>query len=184
VDIGLSVSGETTFAPVMVIEDAGRKPLPVLSEEIVRRTPEVRAKDAVDLARTRRWGWLVPFGFLRRALLRALFNRTWFRRRLTGTFQVTCVSPADWSVPITFNTCACLAVGRVRDRVVAVDGRPAVRPMVTLVVTVDHNAWDGARALVFFEEMRRVLESDALDAEVGDAADAGPGLSPREPRGR
>src|SRR5256712_2093450 len=39
-----------------------------------------------------------------------------------------------------------LAVGRVGDRVVAIDGRPAVRPMITLTLSADHRVADGARA--------------------------------------
>jgi pyruvate dehydrogenase E2 component (dihydrolipoamide acetyltransferase) len=42
-----------------------------------------------------------------------------------------------------------LAVGSIADRVVAVDGLPAVRPMMTLTLSSDHRVVDGARAAQF-----------------------------------
>ena len=46
-----------------------------------------------------------------------------------------------------------LAVGRLGDRVVAVDGRAAVRPMLTLTLSTDHRVADGARAALFLNEV-------------------------------
>jgi pyruvate dehydrogenase E2 component (dihydrolipoamide acetyltransferase) len=46
-----------------------------------------------------------------------------------------------------------LAVGRVGDRVVAVDGRPSVRPMITLTLSTDHRVADGARAALFLNDL-------------------------------
>jgi pyruvate dehydrogenase E2 component (dihydrolipoamide acetyltransferase) len=44
---------------------------------------------------------------------------------------------------------AILAVGRVADRVVAEDGRPAVRPGMTVTLSCDHRVVDGAMAARF-----------------------------------
>jgi pyruvate dehydrogenase E2 component (dihydrolipoamide acetyltransferase) len=57
---------------------------------------------------------------------------------------------------------AILAVGATRDQVVAVDGAPAVRPMVTLTLTVDHRAVDGAEAAQFLKTVKTFLEEPAL----------------------
>jgi pyruvate dehydrogenase E2 component (dihydrolipoamide acetyltransferase) len=46
-----------------------------------------------------------------------------------------------------------LAVGRVGDRVVAIDGRPAVRPMISLTLSTDHRVADGARAALFMNDL-------------------------------
>ncbi len=46
-----------------------------------------------------------------------------------------------------------LAVGRVGDRVIAVDGRAAVRPIVTLTLSTDHRVADGARAALFLNDL-------------------------------
>jgi len=48
---------------------------------------------------------------------------------------------------------AILAVGRVGDRVVAVDGRPVVRPMMSLTLSTDHRVADGARAALFMNDL-------------------------------
>jgi pyruvate/2-oxoglutarate dehydrogenase complex dihydrolipoamide acyltransferase (E2) component len=168
VDIGLSVAGTTAFAPLMVIEDAGRKTLPALSREILSRIPEVREKELKDLDGLRRLGWLIPFGFLRRWILRWLMSKIWFRRKLSGTFQVSCNSKADVQASFLFNSAACLGTGRVRDAVVAVDGAPAVRQVATLSCTVDHKEWDGVRASIFTLEVKKILESGELEGEVGE----------------
>jgi len=56
---------------------------------------------------------------------------------------------------------AIVAMGRVRDRVVAVDGRPEIRPMLTLTLSVDHRVADGADAARFLEDVAKWLEGGA-----------------------
>jgi pyruvate dehydrogenase E2 component (dihydrolipoamide acetyltransferase) len=46
-----------------------------------------------------------------------------------------------------------LAVGAIADRVVAVDGMIAVRPMVSLTLSSDHRVVDGARAAAFLNDV-------------------------------
>jgi len=53
---------------------------------------------------------------------------------------------------------AILAVGRIADRVVAVDGQPAVRPMMTLTLSCDHRAVDGVRAAQFLDSLAGMIE--------------------------
>lgn len=48
---------------------------------------------------------------------------------------------------------AMLAVGAITDRVVAVEGRPAVRPSMTLTLSSDHRVVDGAGAAEFMREL-------------------------------
>lgn len=52
---------------------------------------------------------------------------------------------------------AILAVGRISDRVVPVDGKPAVRPMMTLTLSGDHRVFDGARAALFLNDLASSL---------------------------
>ncbi|MGV3721950.1 MAG: dihydrolipoamide acetyltransferase family protein [Actinomycetota bacterium] len=56
---------------------------------------------------------------------------------------------------------AILGVGRIQDRVVAVNGAPTVRPMMTLTVTFDHRATDGAPASQFLSKVKELLENPA-----------------------
>jgi pyruvate dehydrogenase E2 component (dihydrolipoamide acetyltransferase) len=48
---------------------------------------------------------------------------------------------------------AILAVGSIADRVVPVNGLPAVRPMMTLTLSSDHRVLDGARAAEFMRDL-------------------------------
>jgi pyruvate dehydrogenase E2 component (dihydrolipoamide acetyltransferase) len=48
---------------------------------------------------------------------------------------------------------AILAVGGISDRVVAVDGKPAVRPVMTMTLSSDHRVIDGARAADFLSDL-------------------------------
>jgi pyruvate dehydrogenase E2 component (dihydrolipoamide acetyltransferase) len=54
---------------------------------------------------------------------------------------------------------AILAAGSIVDRVVAIEGQPAVRPMWTLTLSSDHRVIDGVRAAAFMDD---------LAAAVGD----------------
>src|SRR4051794_2575360 len=49
VDIGLSISGETFIAPVLILEGADQKSVAELAAETARRTPEVRRADQQKL---------------------------------------------------------------------------------------------------------------------------------------
>jgi pyruvate dehydrogenase E2 component (dihydrolipoamide acetyltransferase) len=51
-----------------------------------------------------------------------------------------------------------LAVGRIADRVVALDGRPVVQPTLVLTLSCDHRALDGARAAQFLGTLADLVE--------------------------
>jgi pyruvate dehydrogenase E2 component (dihydrolipoamide acetyltransferase) len=53
---------------------------------------------------------------------------------------------------------AILAVGRIADRVVPINGQPAVQPMMTLTLSCDHRAVDGARGAQFLSTLGELLE--------------------------
>ena len=65
----------------------------------------------------------------------------------------------QFSAIITPPQAAILAVGSIADRVVAVDGKPAVRPMMTLTVSCDHRAADGARAAMFLNDLAEAISN-------------------------
>jgi pyruvate dehydrogenase E2 component (dihydrolipoamide acetyltransferase) len=62
---------------------------------------------------------------------------------------------------ITPPQAAILAVGAIADRVVAVDGKPAVRPIVTLTLSCDHRVADGARAAMFLNDLAMAIQAPA-----------------------
>jgi pyruvate dehydrogenase E2 component (dihydrolipoamide acetyltransferase) len=53
---------------------------------------------------------------------------------------------------------AILAVGRITERVVPVNGQPAVRPMMTLTLSCDHRVVDGAQGAQFLGSIANFIE--------------------------
>jgi pyruvate dehydrogenase E2 component (dihydrolipoamide acetyltransferase) len=62
-----------------------------------------------------------------------------------------------FSAIITPPQAAILAVGSITDQVVAVDGKPAVRPMMSLTLSSDHRVVDGVRAALFLNDLAQGL---------------------------
>ena len=62
-----------------------------------------------------------------------------------------------FSAIITPPQAAILAVGSISERVVPVDGKPGIRPMMTMTLSSDHRVVDGARAAEFLSELANVI---------------------------
>ncbi len=73
-----------------------------------------------------------------------------------GMYQVD-----QFSAIITPPQAAILAVGTIADRVVVVQGQPAVRPMMMLTVSCDHRVADGARAARFLSDLAEAIREPA-----------------------
>ncbi len=56
---------------------------------------------------------------------------------------------------------AILAVGRIVDRIVPIDGEPAVRPVMNLSLSFDHRMVDGARGAEFLDTLASLVEEPA-----------------------
>ncbi|MFY9559990.1 MAG: dihydrolipoamide acetyltransferase family protein [Terriglobales bacterium] len=77
-----------------------------------------------------------------------------------GTFTISNLGMFGvdaFSAIITPPQAAILAVGRIADRVVPVDGRPGIRPMMTLTLSSDHRVVDGARAAEFLRDVSAAI---------------------------
>jgi len=66
-----------------------------------------------------------------------------------------------FSAIITPPQAGILAVGRIADRVVPVNGQPGVRPMVTLTLSSDHRVLGGAQAAGFLNDVAEALAMPA-----------------------
>jgi len=131
VDVGIAVALEAGLI-VPVVRDADRKALAALRDEREALETAVRS----GRARADAFGGaaitvsnLGPFGV----------------DRFTAI-----VNPPEAAI---------LAVGRVADRVMAVNGAPAVRPVVSLTLTVDHRVADGADAARYLADVAKALET-------------------------
>ena len=54
---------------------------------------------------------------------------------------------------------AILAVSKISDRVVPVDGKPGIRPMLTITLSSDHRVVDGAQAALFLNDLAEAIAS-------------------------
>jgi pyruvate dehydrogenase E2 component (dihydrolipoamide acetyltransferase) len=130
IDVGLAVALDAGLI-VPVLRDADRKTLPALREE----------REALEAAARAGHARADAFGDAAITISNL------------GTFGVdrftAIVNPPEASI---------LAVGRVSDRVVAVGGAPAVRPVVSLTLTVDHRVADGADAARYLADVATNLE--------------------------
>jgi pyruvate dehydrogenase E2 component (dihydrolipoyllysine-residue acetyltransferase) len=130
IDVGVAVALDAGLI-VPVLRDADRKPLEALRDEREALESAVRS----GRARADAFGGAVI----------TVSN--------LGTFGVdrftAIVNPPEASI---------LAVGRVADRVVALNGASAVRPVVSLTLTVDHRVADGADAARYLTSVAAQLE--------------------------
>jgi pyruvate dehydrogenase E2 component (dihydrolipoamide acetyltransferase) len=79
-----------------------------------------------------------------------------------GTFTISNLGMYDvdaFTAIIVPPQAAILAVGAVTDRVVAVDGKAVVRPMMTVTLSCDHRVVDGARAAEFLRDLVGALNA-------------------------
>ncbi len=169
VDIGLSVAGRTSYAPVLVVPRADEQNLAELAQFLHQAIPATREKEVRDLEGMMRTGWVIPFGAIRRLILRILQRSFWFRRKLVGTIQITCMPQIDQVYALTMYSSMAFGFGRIADRVIAVDGQPAVRPTVWLTLALDHLATDGKTAGDLLAAVIDILESDQLVHEAQQA---------------
>ena len=83
-----------------------------------------------------------------------------------GTFTITNIGSlgGEFATPvINYPECAILALGRISEKAVVVDGKIVIRKMLPLSLSFDHRIIDGAMAAKFVEEIkRRLANPDAL----------------------
>ena len=81
-----------------------------------------------------------------------------------GTFTISNLGMYGvdaFSAIVTPPQAAILAVGAIADRVVAVDGSPAVRPTIALTLSSDHRVVDGAAAAIFLRDLAEAIRQPA-----------------------
>jgi pyruvate dehydrogenase E2 component (dihydrolipoamide acetyltransferase) len=113
-----------------VIHDAANKPLSAIATE--RRELAERAKS----------------GRLRPADI------------ANGTFTISNLGMYGvdaFTAIITPPQAAILAVGRIADRIVPVNGAHGIRPMMTITLSSDHRVVDGAQAALFLQDLAAAL---------------------------
>jgi pyruvate dehydrogenase E2 component (dihydrolipoamide acetyltransferase) len=171
VHIGLSVGSELdlTVPLTIVLPDADKKPLVHLSAEIIRRVPEVRARDIERAVLLRKMARLFPFSWMRRTLLRNMMSQLSTIKERNGTFHITCQPYLSRGVPFKSPTLAALTFAKVEDRVVVRNGQIAIRPMATLSFSGHNDTWNGNTAAILLNEIKKILEGGELVEETNKA---------------
>jgi pyruvate dehydrogenase E2 component (dihydrolipoamide acetyltransferase) len=81
-----------------------------------------------------------------------------------GTFTISNLGMYDvdaFTAIINSPQAAIVAIGRIVDRVLPVGGIPVVQPAMTVTLSCDHRALDGARAGLFLQTLAETLEEPA-----------------------
>jgi pyruvate dehydrogenase E2 component (dihydrolipoamide acetyltransferase) len=141
--LNASDDGEINVGVAVATDDA--LVVPVLHGADRLRLPELVARRAqlVDAARTRK---LTPADVT------------------GGTFTISNLGMLGvdaFAAIVNAPQVAILAVGRIAERVVAVDGVPDVRPLLTLTLSCDHRAVDGAAAARFLDRLASLVQEPA-----------------------
>lgn len=82
-----------------------------------------------------------------------------------GTFTITNLGMYGidaFSAIIAGPQAAILAIGRISDRVVPVNGQPGIRPMLTMTLSSDHRVVDGAQAALFLKDLAEALTNPSF----------------------
>lgn len=158
------------------VEQADQKSIVDLAEQLAMEAQRLRAGKDEAFNKSKPLLKLLPTWIIRR-----LVNLTgWLASSLGVRIQALGVEPfpfgaccitsvgmfgievgyaphTPWArTPLLISICA------IRDQVVAVDGAPSVRPMLTLTATIDHRFIDGKDAGKFATKIRQVLEHPEL----------------------
>lgn len=116
-------------------------------------TPIIRAADSLNLGQ---------IAERRHELIeKARTNRLQLTDVSGGTFTISNLGMYNvdaFTAIINSSQAAILAVGRLVDRVVPVDGKPEVRPQMTLSLSCDHRVVDGARAASFLDDLASLIQ--------------------------
>jgi pyruvate dehydrogenase E2 component (dihydrolipoamide acetyltransferase) len=79
-----------------------------------------------------------------------------------GTFTISNLGMYDvdaFNAMVNPGQAAILAVGRIAERVVAVNGQAVVQPMMVISISFDHRVVDGARGAQFLQTLATWIEN-------------------------
>jgi len=141
---GVRESAEINVGLAMAVEDGVVAPVVRNADKIELGEIAIQRRDLTERART---------GKLRPADI------------ANGTFTISNLGMYGvdaFTAIIIPPQAAILAVGTIADRVVPLDGHPAIRPMITLTLSSDHRVVDGARAAEFMRDLASAIGNPQL----------------------
>ena len=107
--------------------------------------------------------WFVRLpGFLRRALLRAMFRNPVWLKEMNGTVSVSSVGMfgqgGGWAIPVS-NATLQITLGGIVKRPMLIEGTLEERQYLCVTVSVNHDLVDGAPAARFAQSLKEIVES-------------------------
>jgi pyruvate/2-oxoglutarate dehydrogenase complex dihydrolipoamide acyltransferase (E2) component len=142
-----------------IVRAANTKSVLEIHQE-VRAAQRARATESAEMAAVRLYDVLPRR--LRRAIIRVATHVPSLWKLCAGTVAVTAVGMVGkgggWGIPITSHPLD-VTVGGISEKPGIVDGRIAVREVLNLTISVDHDVVDGAPAARFGSRLRELLES-------------------------
>ena len=99
-------------------------------------------------------------GPARRAIYQTMARLPHIRQRYAGTVMLTSVGmfgDGGWGIPLTDHTLA-ITVGGITNRPWVVDGHIAIREVLNMTISVDHDIVDGAPAARFSRTLKTLVE--------------------------
>ena len=165
VDIGVSVQGRTNLAPVVVLTEVNKKGLPAIARELVEGAEKARIEEAALLRKIDWVGRFLPFGWLRRMLIRLVNRHASVRRRVVGNLQITSMNE-EMILYNRLNTSTMMSLGQVRERPAVIEGKVVPRKSAYICLAVDHRVLDGVTPMKFAHEVIRLMENPHLLAEA------------------
>ncbi len=163
VDVNTTIEIENEGEPIPIlhiVRAANRRPYADLSREI----REIKAKGPTsDSAKRGTSGFfgMLP-SFVRRRFFRVLGAFPGIDKEHGGTVLLTSVgmfgSGGGWGIPFVRHTLS-VTLGGIAEKPVVVDGEIAIREVMSVTVTFDHDIVDGAPAARFAGHFKELIES-------------------------
>ncbi|HVW24484.1 MAG TPA: 2-oxo acid dehydrogenase subunit E2 [Polyangiaceae bacterium] len=172
--VAVAGNGDTDLSGIK-IEQADRKSVVQIAEEVAAHAAEIRRGDDAALAGTKRLMSALPRWAIKPTLRLASFVQYELNLDLSalgvprdpfGAAFVTSVGALGLGfafppiVPVT-RLSVNVAPGTVRDEAVVVDGEIVIRPILPVTATFDHRMIDGHHASKLARTFREILESPA-----------------------
>ncbi|MFK9091807.1 dihydrolipoamide acetyltransferase family protein [Bacillus salipaludis] len=147
-EVNVSIEGDeiVQHGPVhigLAVAVPGGLMVPVVKDVLFKGLAEV-TQDAKDIGQRARDNKLLP----------DQMKGSTFTISNLGMYAIDAFTPI-----INQPDSAILGVGRIVDKPVAVNGALEIRPMMTLSLSFDHRAIDGAPAAAFLTELKQILEN-------------------------
>jgi pyruvate/2-oxoglutarate dehydrogenase complex dihydrolipoamide acyltransferase (E2) component len=142
------------------IRAANKRTVYDIHREIRRVQAEGEKSESAPTSSGERLFMALPV-FIKRPLMRMMFKDPHRAKETAGTVLMTAVGMfgegGGWGIPLIMHTLG-VTLGGIAEKPVVIDGQIAVRELLSITVTFDHDIIDGAPAARFTERFKDLIE--------------------------